>query len=129
MADVNVCLKRLLPCSLLVLGALPGPLLHAASTRSEETAGAVLFRDKGCAHCHGDGGLGGKKGPSLSDLRTNRNWPPAKIKEQILNGGQKMPPFGDSMTDEEIAQVIAYLRAKHRPVPPAAANPAATPAQ
>ncbi len=110
---------------------MPGQLLHAASTQSEEKAGAILFRDKGCAHCHGDGGLGGKKGPSLSDLRTNRAWPAAKIKDQILNGGQKMPPFSDSMTDEEIAQVIAYLRAKHRPVPPPAPTPApaANPAQ
>ena len=128
--DVTPCLKRLLPCSLLFLvAALPGPWLHAASTQTEEQAGAILFRDKGCSHCHGDGGLGGKKGPTLSGLRTDRNWPPAKIKEQILNGGQKMPPFSDSMTDQEIAQVIAYLRAKHRPVPPPAPAPAANSAQ
>jgi mono/diheme cytochrome c family protein len=104
-------------------------LLHAAGTQADEQAGALLFRDKGCAHCHGDGGVGGKKGPNLSGLRTDRTWPPAKIKEQILNGGQKMPPFSDSMTDAEIAQVIAYLRAKHKPVPPPAPAPAATPAQ
>jgi mono/diheme cytochrome c family protein len=127
MGAVNPCFQRLLPFSVLVLmAALPVQLLHA-STQSDEQAGAVLFRDKGCAHCHGDGGVGGKKGPSLVGLRTNRNWPPAKIKDQILNGGQKMPPFSDSMTDQEIAQVIAYLRAKHRPVPPPA--PSATPAQ
>ena len=127
---VNPSLKRLLPFSLVVLvAALPGQLVHAASTQSEEQAGAILFRDKGCSHCHGDGGLGGKKGPTLSGLRTNPAWPPAKIKEQILNGGQKMPPFSDSMTDQEIAQVIAYLRAKHRPVPPPAPAPAANSAQ
>ena len=42
--------------------------------------------------------------------------------EQILNGGEKMPPFADSLSDPEIAQIVAYLRAKNRPVPsPAAA--------
>ena len=34
--------------------------------------------------------------------------------------GQKMPAFSDSLTDPEIAQLVAYLRAKHRPAPPPA---------
>jgi mono/diheme cytochrome c family protein len=83
----------------------------------------MLFRDKGCAYCHGPGGTGGKKGPDLSGIRTDKLWPPDKITSQILNGGQKMPPFSDSLTDAEIAQLVAYLRAKDRPIPPPAATP------
>jgi mono/diheme cytochrome c family protein len=102
---------------------------HAASkTKADEQAGAVLFRDKGCAYCHGVGGIGGKKAPSLVDIRKNSLWPPAKISGQIMNGGQKMPPFGDSLTDAEIAQLVAYLRARNRPVPPPSANAAPPPA-
>ena len=102
---------------------------HAASkTKADEKAGAVLFRDKGCAYCHGVGGTGGKKAPSLVDIRKNSLWPPLKISGQIMNGGQKMPPFGDSLTDAEIAQLVAYLRAKNRPVPPPSANAAPPPA-
>jgi mono/diheme cytochrome c family protein len=100
----------------------------SSNTAADEKAGAVLFRDKGCAFCHGAGGVGTAKAPSLVDLRKNKLWPPAKITSQIMNGGQKMPPFGDSLTDQEVAQLVAYLRAKHRPVPPAVATPAA-PAQ
>ena len=62
--------------------------------------------------------MGTKKAPALTDLRTNKLWPANKITDQILNGGQKMPPFSDSLTDQEIAQLVAYLRAKDRPVPP-----------
>lgn len=80
--------------------------------------GAVLFRKLDCAHCHGEGGIGTKKAPSLAEIRKDKEWPPAKITSQILNGGQKMPPFSDSLSDAEIAQLVAYLRAKHRPVPP-----------
>jgi len=83
-------------------------------------AGAVLYRDKGCAHCHGANGAGTQKGPSLANIRTDKHWPPDKIKDQIMNGGKKMPPFADSLSDEEIAQIIDYLRARHRPVPPPA---------
>jgi len=84
-------------------------------------AGAVLYRDKGCAHCHGASLAGTPKGPALANVRTDKQWPPDKIKDQIMNGGKKMPPFADSLTDDEIAQIIDYLRAKHRPVPPPAA--------
>jgi mono/diheme cytochrome c family protein len=107
--------KYALLAAILPFAALPA---HAGSTtKVAEQAGAVLFRDKGCAHCHGVGGIGGKKAPALVDLRKNKLCPAGKISAQILNGGQKMPPFSDSVTDQEVAQLVAYLRAKHRPVP------------
>jgi len=92
----------------------------ASKTEADEKAGAALFRDKGCTFCHGVGGVGTSKAPSLVDLRKDKAWPVDKIKTQILNGGQKMPPFADSLTDEEVSQLIAYLLARHRPEP---ANP------
>jgi mono/diheme cytochrome c family protein len=99
-----------------MLAPFPG---HAASkSEADAKSGALLFRDKGCAHCHGAGGVGTKKAPSLVKIREDKTWPPDKITEQILDGGDKMPPFRDSLSDQEIAQVVAYLRAKHRPVPP-----------
>lgn len=102
----------------LLLAAIPARALSGAKTKAAEQAGAVLFRDKDCAHCHGAGGVGGKKGPDLTGLRKDKNWPPAKIANQILNGGQKMPPFRDSLTDQEADQLVAWLRAKNRPAPP-----------
>jgi ubiquinol-cytochrome c reductase cytochrome b subunit len=97
------------------------------STKADELAGALLFRQQDCAHCHGPEGVGGKKGPPLTDLRKKKDWPPEKIAHQILNGGQKMPPFGDSLTDPQIAQLVAYLRAKHKPILPAPSEPAQIP--
>jgi mono/diheme cytochrome c family protein len=113
-------LRAALPLATFILAALPTHALSGSRTKAAEQAGAVLFRDKGCAHCHGAGGTGGKKGPDLTGLRKDKLWTPAKITGQILNGGQKMPSFGDSVADDEVAQLIAYLRAKHRPVPPPA---------
>ena len=111
---------------LIVAAAIAATSAHAragSKTKADEEAGAVLFRDKGCAYCHGTAGVGGKKAPNLSGLRTDKLWPPDKITNQIMNGGQKMPPFSDSLTDAEIAQLVAYLRAKQRPVPPPLATP------
>lgn len=109
---------------------LPADALSGEKNRADEEAGAVLFRDQGCAHCHGADGAGTKKAPSLIGLRIDKAWPPTKITNQILNGGQKMPPFSDALTDQQIAQLVAYLRAKHRPVaPPAPAPPTAPPGQ
>ncbi|HEY1984685.1 MAG TPA: cytochrome c [Terracidiphilus sp.] len=105
--------------SVSVLGA---PLAARAvdKTRADEQAGAILFRDKGCAHCHGDTLEGTKKAPSIKDIDKDPAWTTAKMTDQILNGGQKMPPFSDSLTDDEIARIVRYLRAKNRPSPPPA---------
>ena len=89
----------------------------SGSKAKAELAGAILFRDQGCAHCHGEGGIGGPKAPALLGIWNNKLLTPAKLTDRIMNGGQKMPPFSDSLTDAEIAQLVAYLRARRKPVP------------
>lgn len=107
--------------ALACLAALP--LRAGDKQKAAEEAGAALFRAQDCGHCHGEAGIGGKKGPPLTDIRKDKVWPPERIAKQILNGGQKMPPFGESLTDEQVAELVAFLRAKHRPpVPPPAAE-------
>ena len=98
-----------------------------SKTKAAEEAGALLFRDKGCTFCHGVGGIGTPKAPSLIDLPKDNAWAPARITNQILKGGQKMPPFGESLSDEEIAQLVAYLKSKHKPVAPPTATPVPPP--
>ncbi|HEX4320320.1 MAG TPA: cytochrome c [Acidobacteriaceae bacterium] len=94
----------------------------AGGSKAAEQAGAVLFRDKGCTYCHGAAAQGTPKGPSLANVRKKLKAP--QIATQIEDGGQKMPSFRDSLSDPEVAQLVAYLRAKHRPVPPPAQTPA-----
>ncbi len=124
---MNGPLKLALATLTLVSAVALSPTILAAEkphpSQADEMAGALLFRQQDCAHCHGPEGIGGKKGPPLTDLRKNKDWPPAKIAHQILNGGQKMPPFGDSLTDGQIAQLVAYLRAKHKPTLRAPSEP------
>jgi mono/diheme cytochrome c family protein len=102
----------------LLFAAFPTPGYPAPDTKADEQAGALLYRDKGCPQCHGADLAGNKKGPSLADIRNDKAWPAEKITKQITDGGPKMPPFADSLTDQEVAQLVAFLRAKDRPAPP-----------
>ena len=124
-------IPRLKPYCLLLSGLIAFAIvplhLSASSASEKEKAGAILFRDKGCTYCHGVGAVGTKKAPALTDLYKDKTWTPAKITDQILNGGQKMPPFRDSVTDDEVAQLIAWLKAKNKPTPPPAPSEDAAP--
>jgi mono/diheme cytochrome c family protein len=102
----------------------PAKPIFAANTKASEQAGAQLFRDKGCAYCHGAAAQGTLKGPSLANVR--KTMKPAQVSAQIENGGQKMPSFSDSLSHDEVAQLVAYLRAKHRPAPAPVPVPAQT---
>ena len=108
-----------------LMASFPGRA--ASNPEADAKAGALLFRDKGCAYCHGAGGEGTKKAPALLMIREDKAWTAEKMTEQILDGGDKMPPFRDSLSDDEIAQIVAYLRAKHRPVAPPLPNGASPP--
>ncbi len=87
-----------------------------------------MFRDKGCTHCHGASAQGTRKGPSLAGVRKERT--AVQVADQILNGGQKMPSFEDSLSKQELQLLVSFLRARHRPaIPPPApeSTPASTP--
>jgi mono/diheme cytochrome c family protein len=90
--------------------------MHALSKKEAEQAGAILFRDKGCAYCHGPAGQGTEKAPSLANVGKTRT--AQQITNQIQNGGKTMPPFKAALSQEDLDRLLAYLRAKHRPVPP-----------
>jgi len=69
-------------------------------------AGAAVFSEN-CSTCHGATGEGGNGGPDLNTM------PLAKTEEgviqQVTNGGGGMPPFGGTLSEEEIKNVAAYV--------------------
>ncbi len=94
----------------LVAGA---PLLFAADAKE-------LF-EKSCASCHGKDGKGetpaGKKlkAKDFTDAKGQAEMKDEQmikaIKEGVKDGDKtKMKGFGDKLTDEEIKQLIAYIR-------------------
>jgi len=78
----------------------------ATTAGGDPESGAVVFSEN-CSTCHGATGHGGNGGP---DLRT---MPLAQTEEgaiqQVTNGGGGMPPFGGTLSEEEIENVAAYV--------------------
>lgn len=63
-----------------------------------------------CARCHGGSGEG-ISAPKLADGGAEKRFP--KEADEITwvhNGGNGMPSFSGTLTDEEIAAVVAYTR-------------------
>jgi len=100
----------------------PGKSVSAGS--SSKARGAELFATKGCAHCHGDAGIGGNLGPDLQLVRKRMN--AAAITKQIHDGGLAMPAFGSQLDEKQLKDLVAYLRAKRKLVV-VAAKPAEAP--
>jgi mono/diheme cytochrome c family protein len=90
---------------------------QAPDTQAAEQAGAVVFH-KNCARCHGVNLEGTKKAPPLAEIQKKKHWTDERITKRVLNGAGKMPSFRDSLSPDQIQQLIAYLRAEHRPAPP-----------
>ena len=85
--------------------------------------------DLRCAHCHGYDG-NGQRTSTVDNTRslgmltvpphnaTGHTWQhPDQLLIQVIQGGIQnpldhfpMPPFGDVLTDEEIGQILAYIR-------------------
>jgi putative heme-binding domain-containing protein len=83
------------------------------------TQGAVLFRQE-CAYCHGVSARGGMRGPDLTTGSWTHGGSDAEVAATISTGvpGTAMPP--NKLTDDEIWQVVTYLRTLEKP--PAAAK-------
>lgn len=76
--------------------------------------GAAAFK-KNCVMCHGADGSGKTKmGLKLgaadltnSDIQALSD---EAIAQTVRNGKSKMPPFGKTLTDDEITQVVKHVR-------------------
>jgi mono/diheme cytochrome c family protein len=81
----------------------------AALIESGEFAGdgADLYR-RSCASCHGGDGQGGI-GPQLAGSVTDK-YTPEEHAGVVLAGRGTMPAFGSTLSEDEIAAIVAYER-------------------
>lgn len=114
--------KRFSPTAMGVVAALwvsacgPGdPAIRAAHIEKltgDSSRGKAIYDGDvypPCWSCHGRLGTGeGHRYPSLH--RAAKEFTTSKIALQIM-GGNEMRSFADKLTDQQIADVIAYLRA------------------
>ncbi len=75
--------------------------------QGDPAAGKQIFAAQGCGGCHtlADAGTNGAVGPNLDDAKPDR----ALVIERVTNGKPPMPSFRDKLSEEEIADVAAYV--------------------
>jgi mono/diheme cytochrome c family protein len=77
------------------------------AAEGDPAAGKDVFASAGCGSCHtlSDAGATGTVGPNLDDSSVDVDG----AVEQVTNGGGGMPPFSGSLSEEDIANVAAYV--------------------
>jgi mono/diheme cytochrome c family protein len=101
--------------------ALSGVLMFglAATVRAggagDAAKGKEIFEGNMCAQCHNVTGAEGGVGPTMKGLfkrKTLKNGnavSDANVLAQINKGGNGMPPYETTLSDEDKANVLAYL--------------------
>ena len=87
---------------------IPASVVNSADTLVH--AGSNLFYDKGCLYCHKIQNYGGMKGPDLTNVarRLNEN----QMQIRIINGGDNMPAYGPSLKENELRELVAFLKTR-----------------
>jgi mono/diheme cytochrome c family protein len=99
------------PAPVTVVGALPKPTLDPATPafklKGDPTAGKKIFLSAGCTGCHtlADAGSTGTVGPVLDQVKPDYRRATARV---TLGKGQ-MPSFKATLSDQQIADVAAYV--------------------
>ena len=102
------------------------PSVRADATSAQRATymklGKQLFANN-CAECHGDNGSGGGSAPTLYSKEFLTNASDEQIHALISGGvsGTEMSAwgldFGGTMTDEQVRQLVTYLRSLERQAP------------
>jgi len=90
-----------------------------------ELQGAVVMQKMQCRNCHAIDGIGGQRGPDLTDVGTRLTTP--QLIRQVVQGGGNMPAFGQNLTPSQIDAVVSYM-ATLRPAGVPAARDSSRPA-
>ena len=74
--------------------------------------GGVLYKKIGCYQCHGGEGQGGLSGPRIGP----NLFPYARFSDYLRKPTGDMPPYSTKvLTDQEIADIYAWVNARPRP--------------
>jgi mono/diheme cytochrome c family protein len=90
-------------------------MLLAGAKKPDAAKGKEVFADQ-CAMCHNAASTEKKMGPGLKglfskDKLTNGKKPTeANVLSKINEGGNGMPPFKEMLSDDERADLLAYLK-------------------
>jgi mono/diheme cytochrome c family protein len=98
--------------AVIVLSVLAGSSVAMAQGAPTATKGATLYRSY-CAQCHGPNMV--SPGTGSFDLR---KFPPdqeERFYQSIIKGKNNMPAWGDTLKQDEIAAIWAYVRAGRKP--------------
>jgi mono/diheme cytochrome c family protein len=83
-----------------------------AARKAEGDSARELFA-RNCAACHGPSGEGKQLGtlqvPTLREGRAAQD-PDARLLSQIHDGGNGMPPFKFTLTDDQIQDLLRFVR-------------------
>ena len=85
------------------------PQWHSPLAQTD-LAGDELYQ-LACGYCHGIN-LEGNIGPELGAGSDSAFEDDAFLEERISNGIDEMPSFGNIFTDEQIRDIIAYIRSE-----------------
>jgi mono/diheme cytochrome c family protein len=77
------------------------------NAQGDAEAGKQIYNDQGCGTCHTleAAGSNGTVGPNLDELKPEFD----AIVEQVENGGGAMPPFKDTLSEQQIKDVSAFV--------------------
>ena len=91
-----------------IVRADPGP---------DSAASGATFRTK-CAICHAPDGSGSEVGKSMNvpDLRSPavQKLPDAQLAQIISDGKGGMPPFKNSLSEDQVHALVAHIRSLHQ---------------
>ena len=99
------------PTPVTVVGSLPKPTLEpetpAFKLKGDPTAGAKIFQSAGCTGCHtlADAKSTGTVGPNLDQAKPDYR----RVTARVTLGKGAMPSFKGQLTDQQIADVAAYV--------------------
>jgi mono/diheme cytochrome c family protein len=99
--------------AVLLLAPLPRTLAQGRPSSAALGSGVAALFDMECAGCHGDDGYGVQNTPGLPDLRDaafQRSRTDQQFANSIMNGKNLMPTFKLVLDEEQVRQLVAYVR-------------------
>lgn len=97
-------------------GLMP-PAVSARAESPDVEKGMALFNETGCGNCHYTDSRETRIGPGLAELFDRDVLPKsgepvsgASVRDQIKTPYDRMPAFGDRLSDAQIDLIIEYLK-------------------